>query len=141
MAKKIQGYIKLQIPANMANPSPPIGPALGQRGINIMEFCKSFNENTINLEKGSPIPTIITVYSDRSFSFTIKQPTTSYLLKKAANIKSGSDQAQKKIIGKITKSQMYEIAKIKASDTTGSDIEAIIRSIQGTARSIGLMVE
>lgn len=139
--KKIKSYIKLQISAGAANPSPPIGPALGQQGVNIIEFCKAFNETTAQLEAGLPIPVIITVYSDRSFSFVTKTPPASILLKKAANIQSGSKKPNIINIGKISRTQIYEIAKIKAVDMTGADIESISRSIIGTARSIGLEVE
>ncbi|URJ32358.1 50S ribosomal protein L11 [Blochmannia endosymbiont of Camponotus sp.] len=139
--KKVKAYIKLQISAGAANPSPPIGPALGQQGVNIMEFCKAFNENTSQLETGLPIPVVITVYSDRSFSFITKTPPASILLKKAANIQSGSEKPNVINVGKISRAQIYEIAKIKAVDMTGANIESISRSIIGTARSIGLEVE
>lgn len=141
MAKKIQSYIKLQVSAGMANPSPPIGPALGQKGVNIMEFCKLFNAKTEKIEKGLPIPVIITVYSDRSFTFITKTPPASILLKKAAKIKSGSKKPKIEKIGKITKSQIEEIAKTKKNDMTGSNINSIIRSIEGTAKSMGLVIE
>ncbi|CAD6507686.1 50S ribosomal protein L11 [Candidatus Profftia tarda] len=141
MAKKIQAYVKLQVAAGMANPSPPVGPALGQKGVNIMEFCKAFNAKTDTLEKGIPIPVIITVYSDRSFTFITKSPPAAVLLKKAAGIKSGSSNANKNKVGQVTGSQVREIAETKAMDMTGSDIEAMMRSIEGTARSIGLVLE
>ena len=141
MAKKIQSYIKLQVSAGMANPSPPIGPALGQKGVNIMEFCKLFNAKTENLEKGLPIPVIITVYSDRSFTFITKTPPASILLKKAAGIKSGSSKPKTEIKGKVTNLQIEEIAKIKQKDMTGSNIQNMIQSIKGTAKSMGLIIE
>ncbi|QCI24702.1 50S ribosomal protein L11 [Buchnera aphidicola (Rhopalosiphum padi)] len=141
MAKKIQSYIKLQIAAGMANPSPPIGPALGQKGVNIMEFCKLFNTKTENIEKGLPIPVIITVYSDRSFTFVTKTPPASVLLKKAAGIKSGSSKPKIEKTGKITKLQIKEIAKTKKNDMTGSNIQSMMRSIEGTAKSMGLIIE
>ena len=129
MAKKVQAYVKLQVAAGMANPSPPVGPALGQQGVNIMEFCKAFNAKTDSIEKGLPIPVVITVYADRSFTFVTKTPPAAVLLKKAAGIKSGS------------RAQLQEIAQTKAADMTGADIEAMTRSIEGTARSMGLVVE
>lgn len=142
MVKKVQAYVKLQIAAGMANPSPPIGPALGQQGVNIMEFCKVFNAKTDSLEKGLPIPVLITVYSDRSFTFITKTPPAAILLKKAAGIKSASGTPNKEKVGKVlTSAQIREIAETKAIDMTGSDIEAMIRSIKGTARSMGLVVE
>ncbi|MBX4181109.1 50S ribosomal protein L11 [Sodalis sp. CWE] len=141
MIKKIQDYVKLQIAAGMASPSPPVGPVLGQKGINIIEFCKAFNNKTENIEKGLPIPVVVTVYSDRSFTFLIKTPPAAILLKKAAGIKSGSSKASKENIGKVTHAQIREIAEIKAMDMTGSNLEAMSRSIVGTAHSIGLMVE
>ncbi|CAL1329042.1 50S ribosomal protein L11 [Candidatus Providencia siddallii] len=141
MAKKIQTYIKLQVAAGMANPSPPVGPALGQQGINIMDFCKTFNSKTNTLEKGIPIPVIITVFTDKTFTFITKTPPTTFLLKKIAGIKSGSGKPNKEKIGKITYEQIQTIAKIKYPDMTGSDINAIIRSIKGTANSMGLIVE
>ncbi|MFP3029034.1 MAG: 50S ribosomal protein L11 [Arsenophonus sp.] len=140
-AKKVQSYVKLQVAAGMANPSPPVGPALGQQGVNIMEFCKAFNAKTDSLEKGLSIPVVITVYSDRSFTFITKTPPAAVLLKKAAGIKSGSSKQNKEKVGKITNAQIREIAETKAMDMTGADIEAMIRSIKGTARSIGLVVE
>ncbi|WP_181950846.1 50S ribosomal protein L11 [Blochmannia endosymbiont of Camponotus nipponensis] len=141
MTKKVKACIKLQISAGAANPSPPVGPALGQQGVNIMEFCKAFNTNTATLETGLPIPVVITVYNDRSFSFVTKTPPASILLKKAANISSGSGKPNIINIGKISRDQIYEIAKIKAIDMTGANIESVSRSIIGTARSIGLEVE
>ena len=140
MAKKIEGYIKLQVPAGTANPSPPIGPALGQRGVNIMEFCKAFNAATQDLEKNAPIPTTITVYADRSFTFTTKTPPASYLLKKAAKIKSGSGEPNKNKVGKITKAQLAEIAETKMKDLNANDIEAATKIIEGSARAMGLEV-
>jgi large subunit ribosomal protein L11 len=141
MAKKVEAYIKLQVAAGMANPSPPVGPALGQRGVNIMEFCKAFNAKTESLEKGLPTPVVITVYSDRSFTFVTKTPPASTLLKKAAGLKSGSSRPNSDKVGKITDAQIQEIAEAKAADMTGADIEAMKRSIAGTARSMGLVVE
>jgi len=141
MAKKVQAYIKLQVAAGMANPSPPIGPALGQHGVNIMEFCKAFNAKTDSLEKGLPIPVVITVYADRSFTFETKTPPASVLLKKAAKIKSGSGEPNKKKVGKVTSMQVRGIAETKAADMNGSTIEMMMRSIEGTARSMGLEVE
>ena len=140
MAKKITGYIKLQVPAGIANPSPPIGPALGQRGVNIMEFCKAFNAATQELEKGAPIPTVITVYADRSFSFTNKKPPASFLLKKAANIKSGSKEPGKVSGGTIRRSKLAEIAEVKMKDLNANDIEAATKIIEGSARAMGLQV-
>ncbi|QCI22508.1 50S ribosomal protein L11 [Buchnera aphidicola] len=141
MAKKIQSYIKLQVSAGTANPSPPIGPALGQKGVNIMEFCKLFNKKTENIEKGLPIPVIITVYSDRSFTFITKTPPASILLKKLSGIKKGSSKTKLEKIGKIKRSQIKEIATIKNNDMTGSNIENMMRSIEGTAKSMGLIIE
>ena len=141
MAKKIEGYIKLQVPAGTANPSPPIGPALGQRGVNIMEFCKAFNAATQDMEKNAPIPTTITVYADRSFTFTTKTPPASYLLKKAAKIKSGSGEPNKNKVGKISRSQLKEIAETKMADLNANDIDQAIKIIEGSAHSMGLEVE
>lgn len=141
MAKKISGYIKLQIPAGKANPSPPVGPALGQRGVNIMEFCKAFNAETQSLEVGMPIPVVITVYSDRSFTFITKTPPASFLLKKAAGIKSGSGKPNTDKVGKVTRAQIEEIVKLKQSDLTAASLEAGIKTIAGSARSMGLNVE
>ena len=140
MAKKITGYIKLQVPAGTANPAPPIGPALGQRGVNIMEFCKAFNAATNDLEKAMPIPTVITVYADRSFSFTTKTPPASFLLKKAANLKSGSKEPGKVSAGTIKRSKVTEIAEMKMKDLNANDIEAATRIIEGSARAMGLEV-
>ena len=140
MAKKIEGYIKLQVPAGIANPSPPIGPALGQRGVNIMEFCKAFNAATDSLEKGAPIPTTITVYADRSFSFVTKTPPASFLLKKAAKIKKGSGEPNKDKVGKINRSQLKEIAEVKMADLNANDIDAAIKIIEGSAHAMGLEV-
>ena len=140
MAKKITGYIKLQVPAGAANPSPPIGPALGQRGVNIMEFCKSFNAATEKMEKGTPLPTIITVFADRSFSFITKQPPATYLIKKAANLKSGSKEPGKVSAGTITRAQLAEVAQAKMADLNANDIEAATKIIEGSARAMGLTV-
>ncbi|MBX7496910.1 MULTISPECIES: 50S ribosomal protein L11 [Qipengyuania] len=140
MAKKIDGYIKLQVPAGTANPSPPIGPALGQRGVNIMEFCKAFNAATDSLEKGMPIPTIITVYADRSFTFITKTPPASFLIKKAAKLKSGSKEPGKVSAGTIKRSQLAEIAETKMKDLNANDIEQATKIIEGSARSMGLDV-
>ena len=140
MAKKIEGYIKLQVPAGAANPSPPIGPALGQRGVNIMEFCKAFNAATQDLEKSMPIPTIITVYADRSFTFVTKTPPASFLIKKAANLKSGSKEPGKVSAGTIKRSQLAEIAQTKMADLNANDIEQATKIIEGSARSMGLQV-
>ncbi|TCD04815.1 50S ribosomal protein L11 [Erythrobacteraceae bacterium CFH 75059] len=140
MAKKITGYIKLQVPAGTANPSPPIGPALGQRGVNIMEFCKAFNAATQDLEKSAPIPTVITVYADRSFSFVTKTPPASFYLKKAANLKSGSKEPGKVSAGTIKQSAVREIAEAKMADLNANDIEQAMKIIEGSARSMGLEV-
>ena len=140
MAKKISGYIKLQVPAGTANPSPPLGPALGQRGVNIMEFCKAFNAATQDLEKAMPIPTIITVYADKSFSFVTKTPPATYLIKKAANLKSGSKEPGKISGGKIARSKLTEIAEIKMKDLNANDLEQATKIIEGSARSMGLEV-
>ena len=140
MAKKIEGYIKLQVPAGTANPSPPIGPALGQRGVNIMEFCKQFNASTQELEKGMPIPTIITVYADRSFTFVTKTPPASFLIKKAAGLKSGSKEPGKVSAGKIKRSQLAEIAQTKMADLNANDIDAATKIIEGSAIAMGLEV-
>lgn len=141
MAKKITGYIRLQVKAGEANPSPPIGPALGQRGVNIMEFCKAFNAQTQGLEKGMPLPVIITVYSDRSFTFITKTPPATFLLKKATGLKSGSPKPNSNKVGKINRDQLAEIAKAKSPDLTAADLDAAIRTIAGSARSMGLDVE
>jgi len=140
MAKKIEGYIKLQVPAGAANPSPPIGPALGQRGVNIMEFCKAFNASTSELEKGMPIPTVITVFADRSFSFVTKTPPASYLIKKAAKLDKGSKEPGKSVIGTISMTKLSEIAQTKMKDLNANDIESATRIIEGSARSMGLEV-
>ena len=140
MAKKIEGYIKLQVPAGAANPSPPIGPALGQRGVNIMEFCKQFNAATQKMEPGMPIPVIITVYSDRSFTFITKTPPATILLKKAAKIESGSPVPHTQKVGKVTRKQLEEIAKIKWEDLNAHDMDAAVKIIAGSARSMGLDV-
>ena len=140
MAKKITGYIKLQVPAGVANPSPPIGPALGQRGVNIMEFCKAFNASTTEMEKGMPIPTIITVYADRSFSFETKTPPASFLLKKAARVAKGSTEPGKSSAGRVTRQQLREIAEVKMKDLNANDIEQAAKIIEGSARAMGLEV-
>ena len=140
MAKKIEGYIKLQVPAGDAKPSPPIGPALGQRGVNIMEFCKQFNAATQEIEKSTPPPTIITVYADRSFTFVTKTPPASFLIKRAANLKSGSKEPGKVSAGTITRSQLAEIAETKFKDLNANDIEQATKIIEGSARSMGLEV-
>ena len=140
MAKKIDGYIKLQVPAGAANPSPPIGPALGQRGVNIMEFCKAFNAATGEMEKGMPIPTVITVFADRSFTFITKTPPASFLIKKAANLKSGSKEPGKISAGTIKRSQLAEIAQTKMADLNANDIESATKIIEGSARAMGLQV-
>lgn len=141
MAKKISAYIKLQVKAGEANPSPPVGPALGQHGVNIMEFCKAFNAKTQNLEKGLPTPVVITVYSDRSFTFITKTPPASILLKKAVGIKSGSNTPNKVKVGTVTREQLEEIAKTKMEDLNAASLEAAVRIIAGSARSMGLNVE
>jgi large subunit ribosomal protein L11 len=140
MAKKISGYIKLQVPAGNATPSPPLGPALGQRGVNIMEFCKAFNAATGDLEKGTPTPVIITVFADKSFSYVTKTPPASYLIKKAANLKSGSKEPGKTSAGKIARSKLAEIAEIKMKDLNANSIEQATKIIEGSARSMGLEV-
>jgi large subunit ribosomal protein L11 len=141
MAKKVTAYIKLQVAAGKANPSPPVGPALGQHGVNIMEFCKAFNASTDSLEKGAPVPVIITVYSDRSFTFETKTPPAAYLLKKAAGIKSGSGRPNTEKVGTVTRAQLEEIVAAKAADLTGADLDANVASIAGSARAMGLNVE
>jgi large subunit ribosomal protein L11 len=140
MAKKITGYLKLQVPAGAANPSPPIGPALGQRGLNIMEFCKSFNAQTQNLEKGAPIPVVITIYADRTFSFEMRTPPVSHFLKKAANLQSGAKTPGRGAVGSVTKDQVKEIAEKKMKDLNCATIEAAMRMVEGSARSMGLEV-
>ena len=141
MAKKVEAYIKLQVAAGMANPSPPVGPALGQHGVNIMEFCKAFNAQTEKMEKGLPIPVVITVYNDRSFTFVTKTPPAAVLIKKAVGLKSGSSNPNTKKVGKITRAQLEEIAKTKEPDLTAADMDAAVRTIAGTARSMGVDVE
>jgi large subunit ribosomal protein L11 len=141
MAKKVQAYIKLQVPAGAANPSPPIGPALGQQGVNIMEFCKQFNAQTAKQEKGLPIPTVITVYSDRSFTFIMKTPPASVLIRKAIGIEKGSGTPNTAKVGRITRAQIEEIAKSKQPDLTTADLAAAVRTIAGSARSMGVDVE
>ncbi|MBL42164.1 MAG: 50S ribosomal protein L11 [Rhodospirillaceae bacterium] len=140
MAKKVDGYIKLQVPAGQANPSPPIGPALGQRGINIMEFCKAFNAKTQDMEQGVPIPTTIEVYVDKSFSFEIRQPPVSYFIKKAAKIKKGSSLVGRTSAGQVTVSQLKEIAEKKMPDLNANDIDGAVEMLKGSARSIGVEV-
>lgn len=140
MAKKIKGYINLQVPAGQANPSPPIGPALGQRGVNIMEFCKAFNAKSKDTEQGTPIPVTITVYSDRSFSFVMRTPPASFFLKKAAKLGSGSKEPGRTVVGKVTMNQVREIAKLKMKDLNTEDVEAAAKTIAGSARSMGLEV-
>ena len=140
MAKKITGYIKLQVPAGNAKPAPPIGPALGQRGVNIMEFCKAFNAQTTDVEKDMPIPTVITVYADRSFSFETKTPPASFLIKKAANLKAGSKEPGKVSAGKIKRSALSQIAETKMKDLNANDIDAATKIIEGSARAMGLEV-
>ncbi|MGO1542385.1 MAG: 50S ribosomal protein L11 [Luteimonas sp.] len=141
MAKKVVGYIKLQVKAGQANPSPPVGPALGQRGLNIMEFCKAFNAATQKMEPGLPIPTVITAYSDRTFTFITKTPPAAVLLKKAAGVQTGSARPNSDKVGKVTRAQLEEIAKAKEPDLTAADLEAAVRTIEGSARSMGLAVE
>jgi large subunit ribosomal protein L11 len=140
MAKKVTGFLKLQVPAGAANPSPPIGPALGQRGLNIMEFCKAFNAQTQKIEKNTPIPVIITTYQDRSFTFEMKTPPVSYFLKKAAKLDSGSKTPGREMVGKVTKKQLREIAEQKMKDLNCDTIEAAVKMIEGSARSMGLTV-
>jgi large subunit ribosomal protein L11 len=141
VAKKIVGYIKLQVPAGKANPSPPIGPALGQRGLNIMEFCKAFNAQTQGLEAGLPVPVVITAYADKSFTFVVKTPPATVLIKKAAKIEKGSARPHTDKVGKITRAQAEQIAKLKMPDLTAADLEAAVRTIAGSARSMGIEVE
>ena len=141
MAKKVQAYIKLQVPAGQANPSPPVGPALGQHGVNIMEFCKAFNAKTGDFEQGMPIPVVITVYSDRSFTFITKTPPASVLLKKAAGLQKGSGRPNTEKVGTVTRAQLEEIAKTKEPDLTASDMDAAVRTIAGTAHRMGLETE
>jgi len=141
MAKKIEGYIKLQIPAGKANPSPPVGPALGQRGLNIMDFCKAFNAATQSMEPGLPIPVVITAYSDKSFAYIMKTPPASILIKKAAKVDKGSGVPHTEKVGKITRAQAEEIAKTKMPDLTAADMDAAVRTVAGSARSMGIDVE
>jgi len=141
MAKKVEAYIKLQVPAGQANPSPPVGPALGQHGVNIMEFCKAFNAETQSLEPGLPTPVVITVYSDRSFTFIKKTPPAAVLLRKAAKIKKGSGTPNTNKVGKVTRAQLEEIAEMKMADLNASDMDAAVRIIAGSARSAGIEVE
>ena len=141
MAKKVEAYIKLQVKAGEANPSPPVGPALGQHGVNIMEFCKAFNAQTQSMEKGLPVPVVITVYSDRSFTFIMKTPPASILLKKAAGIEKGSPTPNSQKVGKVTRAQLEEIATTKQPDLTAADMDAAVRTIAGSARSMGIDVE
>jgi large subunit ribosomal protein L11 len=141
MAKKIEAYIKLQVPAGQANPSPPVGPALGQHGVNIMEFCKAFNAQTQSLEQGMPIPVVITVYNDRSFTFITKTPPASVLLKKAAGLSKGSGVPNRDKVGKVNRAQLEEIATTKMPDLTASDMDAAVRTIAGSARSMGIETE
>jgi large subunit ribosomal protein L11 len=141
MAKKIVGFVKLQVPAGKANPSPPIGPALGQRGLNIMEFCKAFNAQTQGIEPGLPLPVVITAFADKSFTFIIKSPPSSVLIKKAVKIDKGSSVPNKTKVGKITRAQLEEIAKTKMKDLTAADMDAAVRTIAGSARSMGVNVE
>jgi large subunit ribosomal protein L11 len=141
MAKKINAYIKLQVAAGKANPSPPVGPALGQHGVNIMEFCKAFNAQTQGVEQGLPIPVVITVYADRSFTFIMKTPPASVLLKKAAGIQSGSSRPNSEKVGKLSRAQLEEIAKVKMPDLTAADLNAAVRTLAGTARSAGIETE
>ena len=141
MAKKVVGYIKLQVPAGKANPSPPIGPALGQRGLNIMEFCKAFNAQTQKMEPGLPLPVVITAFSDKSFTFIVKTPPTTVLIKKAAGVEKGSQKPHTDKVGKITRAQAEEIARIKMPDLTAADLDAAVRTIAGSARSMGVTVE
>ena len=140
MAKKVTGFLKLQVPAGAANPSPPIGPALGQRGLNIMEFCKQFNAQTQNMEKGSPIPVVITVYADRSFAFEMRTPPVSYFIKKAAKLESGAKTPGREIAGAVTKAQVKEIAEKKMKDLNCDSIDAAMRMVEGSARSMGIEV-
>lgn len=141
MAKKVEAYIKLQVAAGKANPSPPVGPALGQKGLNIMEFCKAFNAQTQGMEVGMPIPVIITAYSDRSFTFELKTPPASYLLKKAAGVTSGSAKPNSTKVGTVTRAQLEEIVKTKQKDLTAASLDAAVRTIAGSARSMGINVE
>ena len=141
MAKKVEAYIKLQVPAGQANPSPPVGPALGQHGVNIMEFCKAFNAQTSSIEPGAPVPVVISVYSDRSFTFQMKTPPAAFLLRKAAGIAKGSGRPNTEKVGKVTREQLEEIAKAKEPDLTAADMDAAVRTIAGSAISAGIEVE
>ena len=141
MAKKVDAYIKLQVPAGQANPSPPVGPALGQKGVNIMDFCKAFNAQTQSMEQGLPIPVVITVYADRSFTFITKTPPAAVLLRKAAGVAKGSGTPNTQKVGKVTRAQLEEIAQLKMPDLTAADLDAAVRTIAGTARASGLDVE
>ena len=141
MAKKVTAYIKLQVPAGQANPSPPVGPALGQHGVNIMEFCKGFNTQTQGTDPGAPVPVVITVYADRSFTFEMKTPPASYLLKKAAGLKSGSGRPNTDKVGKVTRDQLEDIVKTKEPDLTAASLDAAVRTIAGSARSMGIETE
>ena len=141
MAKKVEAYIKLQVPAGQANPSPPVGPALGQHGVNIMEFCKAFNAQTSNIEPGAPVPVVISVYGDRSFTFQMKTPPAAFLLRKAAGIQKGSGRPNTEKVGKVTRAQLEEIATAKMPDLTAADMDAAVRTIAGSAVSAGLEVE
>jgi len=141
MAKKVEALIKLQVAAGMGNPSPPVGPALGQHGVNIMEFCKAFNARTESIEKGAPVPVVISVYGDRTFTFDMKTPPAAYLLKKAAGIKSGSGRPNTEKVGTVTRAQLEEIVETKRADLTAADMDAAVRTIAGSARAMGLNVE
>ena len=141
MAKKIDGYIKLQVPAGKANPSPPIGPALGQKGVNIMAFCKEFNAATSNMEPGLPVPVVITVFNDKSFTFVMKSPPAAFLIRKASGAAKGSGVPNKTKVGKVTRAQLEEIEKTKQADLTSADLDAAVRTLSGTARSMGIDVE
>ena len=141
MAKKVTGFLKLQVPAGSANPAPPIGPALGQRGLNIMEFCKAFNAQTQKMEKGAPIPVVITVYQDRSFTFEMRTPPVSHFIKKAAKLESGSKTPGRDLVGSINKAQVKEIAQAKMKDLNANDLEAAMRMVEGSARSMGIEVK
>ena len=141
MAKQVQAVVKLQVPAGQANPAPPVGPALGQAGVNIMEFCKTFNSQTGSLEAGSPIPTVITIYNDRSFSFETKSTPAAYLIKKAANVEKGSGTPNTEKVGSVTRAQLEDIAKVKDADLTAADLDAAVKTLAGTARSAGIEVE
>lgn len=141
MAKQIDSYLKMQVPAGQANPAPPVGPALGQAGLNIMEFCKAFNAQTQGVEPGVPVPTVITIYADRSFTFVTKSPPASYLIKRAANIEKGSGTPNTEKVGKVSRAQLEEIAKTKDAELTAADMDAAVKTLAGTARSAGIEVE